>query len=239
MLSSLHRPVSLTELSREAGIPKSTLHGLLTDLVGTGLVMRMSDNAGFVLGSRVIEFAHRYLDNDLLVVNFMDKARDFARETGETVHLGRLEGTNVVYLARKTGASAVRLVSRVGTSFPASVSAIGKAMLALMTDDEIRALYRDVDKLPTFTPRSISDVEDLIRHVEKIRSGPGYAVDDEESQLGLRCYGAPLFRLSGQFYAISVTLTATGHSRAEEDQIVAALLDLQQQITSEQVRDQS
>lgn len=225
-MSQQHRPLNLTELSREAGIPKSTLHGLLTDLVGTGLVFRSSDG-GFVLGSRVIEYAHHYLDNDLVVVNFLEQADVFVKETGETVHLGRLEGQDVVYLARRTGSKAVRLVSRVGTRFPASVSAIGKAMLSLMSDQEIRDLYADTPTLPTFTRRSISTVDDLVRHVAQIRSGPGYAVDDEESQVGLRCYAVPLFRMSGYFLAISVTLTASGHSRAEEDAIVDSLLGLQ------------
>ena len=232
VLSSQHRALSLTELGREAGIPKSTLHGLLTDLVGTDLVRKVSEGGGYILGSRVIEFAHQYLDNDVLVVSFMDQAEPFVRETGETVHLGRLEGTDVVYMARRQGSKAVRLVSRVGTRFPASVSAIGKTMLTMMSDDEIRSLYAGIESLPTFTSRSIPTLEDLIRHVAQIRSGPGYAIDDEESQVGLRCYGAPLFRMSGHYFAISVTITASGHTRAEEDSIIASLLDLRTRLIS-------
>jgi DNA-binding IclR family transcriptional regulator len=229
-LSSQYRALSLAELGKLTDIPKSTLHGLMSDMVGTGLVRRVSDGGGYILGSRVLEFAHQYLDNDLLVVSFMDASERFIDATGETVHLGRLEETDAVYLARRQGAGALRLESRVGTRFPASSSGIGKAMLSLLSDDELRVLYEGLDELPVMTSRSIRTLAELLAHLERIRQPGGYAIDEEESQAGLRCFGAPLFRMGGQCFAVSTSITATGHSRGEEDRIIAALMELRDEL---------
>lgn len=230
VLSNQYRALSLAEIGKLTRIPKSTLHGLMSDMVGTGLVRRVSEGNGYILGSRVLEFAHLFLDNDLLVVSFMDASERFVEETGETVHLGRLEETDAVYLARRQGTGALRLASRVGTRFPASSSGIGKAMLSLLSDDELRLLYEDFDGLPAMTPRSIKTLQELLSHLERIRQPGGYAIDEEESQAGLRCFGAPLFRMGGQCFAVSTSITATGHSRGEEDRIVAALMSLRDEL---------
>ncbi len=230
MLSLEHQPLTLSQLSKRTTIPKSTLHGLLVDLTGAGLVHRLSDGGTYILGSRVLDLAHSYLDNDVLVKHFLDVAEEFVRNTSQTIHLGRLEGTDAMYLARREAPGAMQLASRVGTKFPASSSAVGKAILSLMTEDEIRSLYPGTELLPKLTPRSIGSVDELIRHIDVLRAGPGIAIDDEESQPGLRCYGAALFGLSGMYFGVSTTITATGHTRAEEDDLVRALLELRTQL---------
>jgi DNA-binding IclR family transcriptional regulator len=232
ILSRHRRPMGVSELARLAGIPKSSAHSLLATLATAGLTYRLSTTREYVLGSRVLELASRFLEGDALNELFIDAARKFVAETGETVQMGRLEQTEVVYVARLDGRRPIQLASRVGTRIPASTTAMGKAGLSMLSDEDIRYRYRDVGALPAMTHRSIRTLDGLLAEIQKVRARGGLAVDDEESGLGLRCFGVPLFQATGLCYAASTTVTTTGHSRAEEDQIVASMQRLRERIVA-------
>jgi DNA-binding IclR family transcriptional regulator len=223
ILSRNRRPLGVSDLARSAGIPKSSAHNLLAALASVGLVYRVSGTAEYVLGGRILELASRFLDSDALNALYADAAREFVVETGETVQMGRLEGTQVVYIARFEGHRAIQLTSRVGTRIHASTSAMGKAALSMLPDEEIRHRYAGVEALPIETGRSISTLSGLLAEVQHVRLRDGVAVDDEENAIGLRCYGVPLFEITGLCYAASSTITASGHSKEEEQGIIAAL----------------
>jgi len=236
VLSESRQPLGVSELARGAGIPKSSAHNLLASLLSVGLVHRVAASREYVLGSRVLELASRFLDSEAVSVIFMDAARTYVQETGETVQMGRLEGTTVVYTARFEGTRSISLSARVGTRLHASTTAMGKAALATLSDEEIRRRYAGVDPLPTETPRSISTLSGLLAEVQHIRLRKGVAVDDEENGLGLRCYAVSLFEIMGLCYAASTTLTATGQTPAEEERIVEALQRLRERIVSGRLR---
>ncbi|HUG47351.1 MAG TPA: IclR family transcriptional regulator [Candidatus Limnocylindria bacterium] len=234
ILSRHRRPLGVSELARLAGIPKSSAHSLMSTLAAAGLAYRLTTTREYVLGSAVVELAVRFLEGDALNELFIDAARQFIAETGETVQLGRLEGTNVVYVARLDGTRTIQLASRVGTRIPASTTAMGKAALSMLADEEINHRYRGVRTLPVMTHRSIRTLQGLMAELQQVRARDGLAVDDEESGLGLRCYGVALFQVTGLCYAASTTLTATGHTRAEEDRIVEALIRLRERVVAHQ-----
>ncbi len=232
ILSQRRRPVGVSELARLAGIPKSSAHSLLATLASVGLTYRLSSTREYILGSRVLELAGGFLESDALNELFLDAAREFVSDTGETVQMGRLEQIEVVYVARLDGERAVHLASRVGTRIPASTTAMGKAALSMLSDDEIAYRYRGISPLPGMTHRSIKTLEGLLSEIRRVRGGGGLAVDDEESAPGLRCFGVPLFQAIGLCYAASTTVTAVGRTRAEEEQISAALLRLRERIVA-------
>lgn len=232
ILSRHRRPLGVSELARLAEIPKSSAHSLLATLATAGLTYRVASTREYVLGSRVLELASRFLEGDALNELFIDAAREFVAETGETVQMGRLEHTQVVYVARLDGSRPIQLASRVGTRIPASTTAMGKAGLAMLSDEEVAYRYRDVDVMPEMTHRSIRTLKGLLTELHEVRARGGLAIDDEESGLGLRCFGVPLFQANGLCYAASTTVTTTGHSRAEEDVIMAALLRLRERIVA-------
>jgi DNA-binding IclR family transcriptional regulator len=232
ILSRHRRPLGVSELARLAGIPKSSAHSLLATLATAGLTYRLASSREYVLGSRVLELASRFLEGDALNELFIDAARDFVAQTGETIQMGRLEQTQVVYVARLDGSRPIQLASRVGTRIPASTTAMGKAGLAMLTDEEVAYRYKDVAALPVMTHRSIRTLDALLAELKEVRARGGLAVDDEESGLGLRCFGVPLFQATGLCYAASTTVTTTGHSRAEEDQIITSLQRLRERIAA-------
>jgi len=232
VLSRHQRPMSVTDIARYAGIPKSSAHSLLATMTTSGLVYRVTATRDYVLGSWLVELASRFLEGNALVDLFADAARAFVAKTGQTVQLGRLEGTEVVYLARVEGGQPIQLASRVGTRIPASTTAMGKAAMSMLTTHEIRRRYHGVRRLPVMTDRSLRTVPALLAEVENVRHHDGLAVDNEESGVGLRCFGVPLFQFSGLCYAASTTLTASGHSREEERMISDAMMALRGQMRS-------
>ena len=232
VLSRHQRPMSVSDAARYAGIPKSSAHSLLATLTTSGLVYRVSTTRDYVLGSWLVELASRFLEGNALVELFADAARDFVDTTSQTVQLGRLEGTEVVYLARVEGGQPIQLASRVGTRIPASTTAMGKAAMSMLTTHEIRRRYHGIRRLPVMTDRSIRTVHALLGEVEKVRRANGLAVDNEESGVGLRCFGVPLFQFSGLCYAASTTLTASGHTPDEERMISEAMMTLRSHMRS-------
>jgi DNA-binding IclR family transcriptional regulator len=230
VLSRQQRPMSVSDIARHAGIPKSSAHSLLATMAASGLVYRVGATRDYILGSWLVDLAGRFLEGTALVELFADAARTFVAATSQTVQLGRLEGTEVVYLARVEGHQPIQLASRVGTRIPASTTAMGKAAMSMLTNHEIRRRYHGKRQLPVMTNQSIRTLNALIDEVERIRFSDGLAVDNEESGVGLRCFGVPLFQFSGLCYAASTTLTATGHTDEEEAAIADAMMELRAQM---------
>src|SRR6185312_3483573 len=99
-------------------------------------------------------------------------------DTGYTVHLGLLAGDDVVYGAKIEGAKPYRMPSRVGMNVRLHTTGIGKAILAALPEATVRAIVQRTGLEPR-TPRTISDEDELLRHLAGIRE-VGYAIDDEE-----------------------------------------------------------
>lgn len=230
VLSRHARPLSVSDVARAAAIPKSSAHSLLATMVTTGLVYRLDETRDYILGSRLVELGSRFLEGTGLVELFTDAARAFVEKTGQTIQLGRLEGMEVVYLARVEGDRPIQLASRVGTRIPASTTAMGKAAMSMLTTHEIRRRYHGIRRLPVMTDHSIRTINELLTELERIRQDGGLAIDNEESGVGFRCFGAPLFNFSGLCYAVSTTLTTTSRTASEEQEIAKALIALRTRV---------
>jgi DNA-binding IclR family transcriptional regulator len=102
----------------------------------------------------------------------------------------------------------------------------------VLPDHEIRRRFHGIRRLPVMTDRSLRTIGALLEEVEKVRRNDGLAVDNEESGVGLRCFGVPIFQFSGLWYAASTTLTATGHTPEEEGAIADAMMALQAHMRS-------
>src|SRR5207245_7696455 len=108
--------------------------------------------------------------------------RELGERTGETVHLGILDGSDVVYIEKVESRHAVRMFSQIGRTMPAHSTGIGKAILAYLTDNELaRALP---GRLQARTPATITDRQELLEHLAAVRRR-GYSTDDFEKEEGI------------------------------------------------------
>ena len=124
-------------------------------------------------------------------------------ETKETVHLAVLDENQVLYLEKVEGPHALRMPSRVGRRIPTYCTSLGKAMLSCLDKQQVKQLLRG-PRLKAYTANTATNIDELLGDLEKTRRR-GYAVDDEEIELGLRCVGAPIRDYSGHMVgAVSV-----------------------------------
>jgi DNA-binding IclR family transcriptional regulator len=213
---------SLAALQQSLGYPKSSLYMLLRTLTDLGWVETDSTGTLYGIGLRALLVGTSYIDGDHIVRAARDTLDWLAETTTETIHLARLDGTDVVYLTTRESQHYLRPMSRVGRRLPAHTTSLGKALLAERTDQEVRAMLPD--RLAALTPHTLTDHAALAADLDATRQR-GYAVDHEENVLGVRCFGAALRYQRPARDAISCSVPMARLTPGREEQLVDALLN--------------
>ncbi len=159
--------LTLSDLARELGIPKSSTSNLLLALEEARLISRQG--AEFTLGRKLVELGAAYLSRLDEVQEFYRFCEQAPTLSGETVRIAMLDGTNVIYLARYEGHPAVRLTSNIGDKMPVSLCAVGKALVARLHDHDIDEMFPDDAELPVLTPKSLRTGAELKAQLAGIR----------------------------------------------------------------------
>jgi len=222
-----NRPVRLRELSEALGVPRSSLHALLRTLAKHGWVRADTTGTLYGIGIRALLAGTSYLDTDPylpLITPFLDELRE---QLDETFHFGRLDNTDVVYLATRESSQYLRPYSRVGRRLPAYSTSLGKAVLSCLTTEERRAHLPA--ELSPVTARTITDSKALAEELDT-SAERGYAVDNEENTLGLRCFAVPLHYVDPVTDAISASVPLTRLTPDREQKIVAGLRQVRDRI---------
>lgn len=169
----------VAELARELRLPRATVHRLLAALASRGLVAQDGETGKYYLGLKLFELGSRVADSlDLRRVARPSLVR-LMKDTGETTHLVVLDGASIVFVDKVETDNPFRMVSQVGGRLPARHSGSGKALLAQLSETD---LVRRAGDLP---PDELSRLLLQLREVRR----QGWAIDDEETQAGLRCVG--------------------------------------------------
>jgi len=177
----------LTDLADRTGLPKSTVHRVVEELVAWGGLERVGRR--FRLGTKLFELGeivprHRTLREAALP--FME---DLYEATHETVHLAVRDGLDLLYLEKIRGSRPTLAPSRVGGRMPLHCAGVGKAILAFSPYTLVQAV---MDRgLEAVTPMTITDPKRLKSELDQVRRH-GVALDRQETMLGLVCVAAPL-----------------------------------------------
>lgn len=190
--------LSLVELGRRSGLPKSTAHRLAEQLRAMGWLER--DQRGYRVGMRLFELGGLAVSSSQLRDSAIPHLHHLANRTGLAVQLGVLDVDEVVYLERVI-TSDYQLPTRQGGRMPAYCTGLGKAMLAF--DDAAADSVLSAD-LPARTATTLSTPELLRDDLEQIRSH-GVAFDRQEAYEGLGCVAAPIRNSGRAIGAVSVT----------------------------------
>ena len=215
-----HHPdgMSLGELAREIGLPRSTVQRLVDSLDAEGLVLAASSASGVRLGPGLLSLAAATRFHIAEAARQTLKA--LAKECGETVDLSIADQEKVVFIDQVAGTHRLSAISALGVSFPLHSSANGKAVMALMSDAEIAKLQRRM-RLEALTPNTITSWEALRREIEAIRE-TGLAFDREENSAGIAAVSMAIRSPAGELAAISIPVP-TQRFKATEAQLVQAL----------------
>ncbi|ADU38572.1 transcriptional regulator, IclR family [Variovorax paradoxus EPS] len=179
---------SLQGLVEETGLPKPTLHRMLQQLEGAGLLQREGDGRHYGIGTRLRRLSENLLFNDSLHGARHTVLRQLVEEIGESCNLTSLSGSEVVYLDRVETAAPLRFYLHPGSRVPVHCSASGKIFLSQMSAAQRRRLLSNAS-LETYTPKTLTDPEALEKEVQRVRKD-GFAIDNEEFLPGLLCIAA-------------------------------------------------
>ena len=222
-LSKTPAGMPLMELSQTVGLHKSTVHRLLASLSFLGYVTRDPESGHYKLTLRFFELGSRIVnDMDILTLArpHLDRLSQLAQEA---VHLVVRDGTDIVYVYKvDTNNNTIRLSSRVGLRSPMYCTAVGKSILSALPRDEVKRIWESSD-ITSLTPHTIVEFPQLLGQLEQIRRD-GYAMDNEENELGVRCIGAPVLGLGGKpLGAVSISAPL---SRMEDDRVAQLVVHL-------------
>jgi DNA-binding IclR family transcriptional regulator len=211
--------LSAPEVTARLGLPRTTVHELLTTLVARSYLSPVEDRPGsYRLGVRTYQLGNRYAEQLDLAVEGQAVARRIAETCDETVHLAVLDGTYVIYIAKVDSTHAVRMVSGTGRRLPAHCTAVGKMLLASLPADALNERYPGGTRLTAMTPSSITSLPELRRQLAQIRAR-GIATEHCESNSDVACVAAPVRDAAGETVAalsISVPTIRWDERRSEE-----------------------
>jgi DNA-binding IclR family transcriptional regulator len=200
-----HAELGTTEIASALGLPKTTVAGLVMTLEANGYLDQNRHTRKYRLGSKLVERAFLFLSQfDLRRV-----ARPYLEEllhwSNESVNLAIRDGGEVIYIERLYGSRPLGVRSEIGKRAPVHSTALGKAILAWLPEDDVRR-FLAANPLVAMTPKTITDAAQLMEQLRLTRER-GFAIDDEEDQLGGRCVAAPVFSPEGEPVA-SVSISA-------------------------------
>lgn len=222
--------LSLSDLAGGAGLAPSTAHRLLTSMRHEGFV-EYDEQAGlWSVGLQAFAVGNAYLKKR----DFIAQARPFMRqlvaETEETSNLGVLDGDHHVFLSQIECSQMMRMVTRLGRPGPAHAAGVGKALLSALQPQEVAAIVRRTG-LKALTKHTLTTPSALLNELEKVRL-QGYAVDDEEQALGLRCIAANIYDEHGEaIAAVSLSGPTVRVSHERVASLGAAVMATAQKIT--------
>lgn len=186
----LERPeLGVTEIARQLGMHKSTVHRLLTTLQEEGFVHQV-DGSRYRLGWRLFELGVSVPAWQAIRQPVLRALESLVHQTGETAHLAILDEGEVLYVEKVEAMRSLRMPSAVGRRVPVHCTALGKVLMAGLEDHALLPLIYSAP-LQAFTKNTITDPERLRAEIADVRRD-GHAVDHEEIEDGLMCVGGPV-----------------------------------------------
>ncbi|KIF77753.1 IclR family transcriptional regulator [Streptomyces sp. 150FB] len=210
--------LSAPDVIRRLGLPRTTVHELLTTLAARSYLVAVPARPGhYRLGVRNYQLGSRYAEQLDLAAEGQQVAREVAETCDETVHVAVLEDADVIYIAKVDSTHAVRMVSAAGRRLPAHCTSVGKMLLASLPETEFEARLAGRE-LIAMTPDSVTDYAVLRTELTSIRER-GVAVEHRESNPDVSCVAAPVRDSAGRVVAalsISVPMIRWSAERERE-----------------------
>jgi DNA-binding IclR family transcriptional regulator len=196
VLMELGKEATIGDLTSKLKLSKSTVHRILMNLESNRYVERVGADGGYRLGPRLFELGTKALATLDLREEVQPCLVRLVGRTGETSHFGVLRDGEVTSLFNVQTKRSLGTASTVGRRIPVYCTSLGKAILAFQPEDEVEATLKGC-KFRAYTEHTIIRLNSLMAELDRVRKR-GYAIDDEEFEIGLRCIGAPVKDHTGE-----------------------------------------
>lgn len=197
--------LSNSEISRRLKIPKSSASYILRALEHGGYLRRGREDGRYHIGLAVVSLSHRALAGLDIREMALPVLRQLVDASHLTSHLAILDHGRAVYIEKVEAPSFVKMDTWLGRRVDVHSTSVGKALLAHLPHAEVQELVAD-RSLAQHTPQTITTLPKLLHELDKVRQ-QGYALDEEENSIGVRCVAAPVFNNDGR---VEASLGVTG-----------------------------
>ncbi|WP_298438524.1 IclR family transcriptional regulator [Geobacter sp.] len=193
LLEQFHDDVDelgVTELSKRLKLHKNNVFRLLATLESRGYIEQNRVTENYRLGLKTLELGQTFIRQMGILRQSRPVLEALVAECNETAYVAILKEQSIVYLDVVETDMTVRVVPRVGSRLPAYATAAGKVQIASLTDEELDSFFPNKE-LKGFTPNTITDKDTLKKELKRVVE-IGYAIDNEELDIGVRCVAAPI-----------------------------------------------
>lgn len=204
LLSGYNEGLGITDISNKIDLHKSTVHRLLGTLIYKEFVVQDSETNKYKVSLKLYELGAKRVEDADIINASKPYTKALMESLNEVVHLVIRDKNDIIYIDKVDADNTIRMASSIGKRNPMYCTSVGKAMLAFMPEEEVSRVW-DNSKIEKLTYKTIVDFDRFKEELKKIKEN-GYAVDEEENELGVRCIGAPVFNLNGEIEgAISIS----------------------------------
>jgi DNA-binding IclR family transcriptional regulator len=218
------RGCSVSEISRSLALPKSSTFLVLATLVNRGYLKKNVETDKYYFGMNLVKLSRKVLAN----LDLRDIAKPFInslmKKTGLVVHLAVLADTEAVLVDRASPRNSFVGADWIGRALDINCSGVGKALVAFLPEDQFNQLI-GAKRLAKHNENTIVTIRSLKRDLALVRER-GYALDDEEDELGLRCIGTPIF--DGEHKTVAAVSVAGTTDDIPLDRVQALAVTLRQ-----------
>jgi DNA-binding IclR family transcriptional regulator len=215
--------LSFTDLTKRSELSKGTAVRLLSILERRGFLERSPDTDRYRIGLHTFELGSIYIQSFPLETEAQPFLKELADTCGQSANLGILDQGEVVHLIVVPASRPIHFSVRSGQRDAAHSSGLGKVLLAALSDDELDEVIalRGLDQR---TPKTLTSPDTLRAALNEVRA-QGYAIDDEESVLGLTCIAAPVFDDRGRVAgAVSISGLTNEYAEPNRSAYIAAVV---------------
>ena len=196
---SMDQPeLRLSEVADRLDIGKSTAHRLLQTLESEGFIHKNHKTNEYSLGVSVLKLTNTVIDQIKILKDASPILKKLTEKTGESSHIGILEGKEIFYLHKEECTYPVKLLSHLGKTNPIHCTSLGQAFLAYQPDLLVDAILNT--ELARYTKYTLSDSSLIRKKLEEIRT-QGYAISNQELHEGVISIGAPIFNNKKEVFA--------------------------------------
>jgi len=191
--------LSITDIVEMTGMPRTTIHRIVASLRDIGLIDQDGRRHDYRLGLKMFYYGSVVLANLDLNRHARPHVLNLHQITGEVVHLHMFDGSQMVCIEREEmGETRLTTLTTIEAA-PTYCTSVGKAFLAFQHDTLIRRVAAE-EGLQQRTEYTLTTIDALLDDLREIRER-GYAIDNEENEIGIRCVGAPIRDSRGQIFA--------------------------------------
>lgn len=232
LLSDYENGLGITDISERVNLHKSTVHRLLNTLIIKGYVQQNEDTNKYRLTLKLFQLGSKKIEKMNIVNVSRPLLKELMEKTNEVIHLVVREGIEIVYVAKVESQNPIRMYSRIGKKSPMYCTAVGKSMMAYMKDEEIQFIW-EKSNIEQFTEYTVTDFDTFKENIKLIKK-QGYAVDEQENEIGIRCIAAPIFDYEKNIVgAISISGSIISFKEEKIDEFSKLIIEYSNKISKE------